>query len=106
MALYACSKSVSTNATTFTEDCITEKSYTADVEPLINTYCATNSGCHGTGSHEGPGALTSYSAVYSARASIRSEVASGAMPENTTLTNAQKNAIVCWIDAGAAQNRP
>ena len=71
---------------------------------LLIPIVQTNSGCHGTGSHEGPGALTSYAAVYSARGTIRSEVISGGMPENTTLTNTQKNAIVCWIDAGASNN--
>jgi len=88
----------------FTEDCSTEKTYAADVEPIIQTYCATNSSCHATGSSEGPGALTTYAQVYSARAEIRSAVISGSMPRNATLANAQKNAIVCWIDAGAGNN--
>lgn len=100
LLLLACSK----NSIDYTADCSTTKSYASDVSPVIQSYCATNSGCHGTGSSNGPGALTSYVLVYSARSSIRSAVASGSMPENSTLTAAQKNAIICWIDAGAADN--
>lgn len=99
----SCSKNTSTSTTTV--DCSgTAKSYVTDVSPIISTYCATNSGCHGTGSTQGPGALTSYAQVYSARASIRISVANGTMPENSTLTTAQKNAILCWIDNGASNN--
>lgn len=97
---YACSKSKSEP---FTTDCSTEKSYASDVSPLIAEFCAT-AGCHASGSNNGPGALTSYAQVYSARAAIRSSVSNGSMPENTTLTAAQKNAIICWIDAGASDN--
>lgn len=98
--LFACSKA---GNETFTTDCSTAKSYATDVSPLIAEYCAT-AGCHASGSSQGPGALTTYAQVYSARTAIRSSVASGSMPENTTLTAAQKNAILCWIDSGASNN--
>ena len=98
--LLACSK----NSVNYTVDCSTAKSYATDVSPIIQTYCAANSGCHATGSSHGPGALTSYAQVYSARAAIRTAVANGSMPENGSLTNDQKNAIICWIDSGAANN--
>jgi hypothetical protein len=99
----SCSKSTSTSTTTV--DCSgTAKSYATDVSPIITTYCATNSGCHGTGSSQGPGALTSYAQVYSARAAIRISVANGTMPQNTTLSAVQKNAILCWIDNGSSNN--
>jgi hypothetical protein len=31
-------------------------------------------------------------------------VLSGLMPQNATLTTAQKNTIICWIDSGAPNN--
>lgn len=98
--LLACSKS----NVNYTADCSTAKSYTTDVSPIIQSYCTTNSGCHATGSSHGPGALTSYAQVYSARSSIRTVVANGSMPQNGSITNDQKNAIICWIDSGAANN--
>jgi hypothetical protein len=87
-----------------TPDCSTPKSYSTDVGPIIQSYCASNSGCHATGSHEGPGALTSFQQVYNNRTSIRSSVANGSMPENTRLSAEQKNGILCWIDNGANNN--
>lgn len=98
--LLACSK----NNVDYTADCSTAKSYATDVSPVIQSFCATNSGCHASGSMHGPGALTTYAQVYSARAAIRTAVANGSMPQNGSLSNAQKNAIICWIDNGAANN--
>ena len=78
-------------------------SFSVNVNPLIQSFCNQPS-CHHTGSTNGPGALTNYSQVFNARADIRTQVQSGLMPENTTLTTAQKNTIICWIDAGAPNN--
>jgi hypothetical protein len=77
------------------------KTFALDVKPLLNAACG---GCHGNGSNNGPGALTSYTEVSNAKASIRTAVVSGRMPQNSTLTAAQKNAIICWIDSGAPDN--
>ena len=98
--LLACSK----NNVDYTADCSTTKYYAADVSPIIQSYCATNSGCHASGSSNGPGPLTIYAQVYSARSDIRKAVANGKMPQNGSLTNDQKNAIICWIDSGAPNN--
>jgi hypothetical protein len=98
--LLACSK----GGVDYTADCSTTKSYTSDVSPIIQSSCATNSGCHASGSTNGPGALTTYAQVYNARAAIRTAVANGSMPQNGSLSNTQKNAIICWIDNGAANN--
>lgn len=83
---------------------ITNKAFAADVNPIIQTSCATNSGCHGSGSVNGPGALTSYTAIFNARTSIRTAVANGTMPQNSTLSTSQKNSLLCWIDSGAPNN--
>ena len=79
------------------------KSFATDVNPIIQSFCNV-SGCHNTGSTNGPGPLTNYSQVFSARISIRTAIATGAMPQNATLSAAQKNSILCWIDSGADNN--
>jgi hypothetical protein len=85
-------------------NCATPKSYAADVSPIIQSSCAINTGCHATGSTNGPGPLTIYAEVFNAITSIRTAVANGTMPKNSSLTNDQKNAIICWIDSGAPNN--
>lgn len=85
-------------------NCSTPRSYAADVSPIILSSCAINAGCHANGSTNGPGPLTIYAEVYSARSQIRTAVANGTMPKNGSLTSDQKNAIICWIDSGAPNN--
>jgi PBP1b-binding outer membrane lipoprotein LpoB len=79
------------------------KNFTADVNPLIQTYC-NQAACHDANSINGPGPLTSYTEVFAARVAIRGAVQAGLMPQNTVLTTAQKNIIICWIDSGAPNN--
>jgi hypothetical protein len=79
-------------------------SFANDVYPVIKASCATNSGCHGTGSKQGPGELLTYSEVYGARGEIKSSVSSGKMPEGSTLSSNDKNTILCWIENGATNN--
>lgn len=89
-----------------TLDCttVTTKAWTADISPIIQSKCATNSNCHGSGSSNGPGELTTYTAIFNARSNIRSAVGSGVMPKEGSITTAQKNSILCWIDSGAPEN--
>lgn len=82
----------------------TVKSFAADVNPIIQTFCASNAGCHNAGSNNGPGELLRYSQVFNSRSIIRAAVISGRMPLNGNLSLAQKNAIACWIDNGAPEN--
>jgi hypothetical protein len=101
--ILSCSKSSSdTGGTTITCDG-TVRSFITDVNPLIQSFC-NQSNCHTNGSSNGPGPLTNYTQVFNARSVIRNAVASGLMPQNATLTTAQKTAIVCWIDSGAPNN--
>lgn len=101
ITIVACSK----NSNNTTADCSgTTKSYTADVSPLLQTSCNANAGCHGSGSTHGPGELINYTQVFNARTLIRASVANGSMPQNSTLTTAQKNSMLCWIDNGASNN--
>lgn len=102
----SCSKSSGGGTTTptgFVPDCSTAKTFSGDVLPIISSTCAA-AGCHASGSFNGPGALTNYSQVSAAKSAIRSAVAAGTMPKTGSLSSAQKSAIVCWIDAGAANN--
>jgi hypothetical protein len=80
------------------------KSFASDVNPIFQSTCATNSGCHGSGSNNGPGELIGYSKIFNARSDIRSQVSSGRMPLGGSLTADEKNAILCWIDNGAPNN--
>jgi uncharacterized membrane protein len=79
-------------------------SFSADVKPIIDSNCATSSGCHASGSSNGPGPLTTYSQISAAKNSISSAIKSGSMPRNGTLTTNEKNLILCWIQSGAANN--
>ncbi|MEP7371907.1 MAG: hypothetical protein ABI675_00875 [Chitinophagaceae bacterium] len=81
----------------------TAKTFALDVDPIIQSFC-NKANCHASGSSNGPGPITNHTQVFNARTAIRGAVASGLMPQNTTLTMAQKTAIVCWIDNGALDN--
>src|SRR5438477_4330122 len=86
--LFACSKTVdtATNMKTGSVDCSgAAKSFTVDVNPIIQTFCATGSNCHGSASNNGPGELVTYSEIFNAHAQIRSAVLSGIMPKNASL---------------------
>jgi hypothetical protein len=102
--LNSCSKGSQTNNNN-TIDCnpASPKSYVADVNPIVQATC-NQSGCHNVGSVNGPGPITNYTQVFNARVSIREAIRTGLMPQNTTLTLAQKTAIICWIDSGAQNN--
>ncbi len=101
VTLVSCKKSSNT-PTTYTPDCSgTAKSFANDVSPLINSNCGS---CHGAGNSRGLSILSTYSQISSDKNNIRAQIVSGSMPQNGTLTTAEKNTIVCWIDAGAKNN--
>lgn len=100
----ACSKSSpTTQSTTATVNCSVPKTFSSDVFPITSTRCAV-SGCHGSGSTNGPGELISYQQIFNARSDIRAAVLSGVMPQGSSLSDAQLSALVCWIDSGAPNN--
>lgn len=106
--IFSCSKSNDAKSSTSSDnslDCTgVAKSFSSDVNTIIQTTCATNSGCHGSGSSNGPGPLLTYSEIFNARSLIRSAVASGEMPLGGSLSTNNKNTILCWIDSGAPSN--
>ena len=88
-----------------TSDCsaIDPKFITA-VNPIIQSYCAINSGCHGTGSVNGPGPLTNYAQMSGAAENIKDAVVSRRMPLGASLSEADIQKIRCWVEAGAQNN--
>ncbi|MBL0068589.1 MAG: hypothetical protein IPP39_08910 [Chitinophagaceae bacterium] len=98
----SCSKDKG-GTTTVDFSTVINKAYAADVSPILQASCNL-AGCHAAGSFNGPGALTNYTEIFNARAAIRVSVASGRMPQGSSLSTGQKNSILCWIDSGAPNN--
>jgi hypothetical protein len=78
--------------------------FAANVNPIIQSTCATDATCHGAGSPNGPGPLLDYNQISNAKVTIKTAIGNGTMPKIGTLTTAQKNSIICWIDSGAPNN--
>ena len=78
--------------------------FSADVQPILTTVCAINSSCHAAGSTNTGGPFTNHSEVFAKRSNIRAAILSGIMPQSGTITQAQINAFICWIDSGAPNN--
>lgn len=110
-AFTACSKSSTTangggtggGGITFSCNNISPK-FAADVQPILNTVCSINSTCHAGGSVNSGGPLTTFAEVSAKKSNIRAQILAGVMPQSGTITQAQINAFICWIDAGAANN--
>jgi uncharacterized membrane protein len=79
----------------------TVPSFATNVKAIITTNCA-KSNCHSANGPQSP--FTSYIQIKSAASGIRGNIISGNMPKTGSLTTEEKNMIVCWIDAGAANN--
>src|SRR5687767_7482437 len=77
--------------------------FAANVNPIIQSSCAI-AACHDAGSLNGPGPLLNHAQISSARVAIKASVSNGTMPKTGTLTAAQKNSIICWVDAGGPNN--
>jgi hypothetical protein len=78
--------------------------FSAKVFPIIQASCASSAGCHGNGSTNGPGPLTSFALIRNASAAIKTAVVSGQMPLGGSLTTQEKNAIICWVNSGTPDN--
>jgi len=88
----ACSKS-STNPN-FTPDCSgAVKSFSRNISPVFQGVCA---GCHTN--------FSNYSQISADKSAIRSKIVDGSMPQQGSLSTAQKNNVICWIDNGAPNN--
>lgn len=101
--LAACSKKSSGDVSADVCAAVAAK-FTADLLPLMQTKCSFNSNCHGTGSTNTGGVLVTYAQISAKSATIKSQVAAGIMPQSGSLTSAQKNTIICWVNNGALNN--
>ena len=99
----SCNKDTGGGTTTVDCSTVTNKAFAADVNPIIQGTCNI-SGCHAAGSFNGPGALTNYAQISAAGSSIKTAVSSGRMPQGSSLSIAQKNAIICWVNSGTPNN--
>lgn len=79
-------------------------SFSANVNTIIQSSCASDASCHGSGSANGPGPLLTYTQISNARIAIKAAVVNGSMPKTGSLTTAQKNSIICWVDGGGLNN--
>ncbi len=78
--------------------------FTTDVQPILTTVCSINSNCHAGGSTNSGGPFTNYTEVNAKKSNIRAAILSGAMPQSGSISQAQINAFICWIDDGAVNN--
>lgn len=106
----SCSKKSSTDTgggsgggRTFSCAGITPK-FTADVQPILTTVCSINSNCHASGSTNSGGPFTTHAQVDAKKSNIRAAILNGSMPQSGTISQAQINAFICWIDSGAPNN--
>ena len=103
----SCSKSKDNNPAgggrTFSCTGISPK-FAADVLPIFNTVCSINSTCHATGTTNSGGPFTNYTQIAAKTSDIRAAILSGVMPQTGSITQAQTNNLICWIDSGAPNN--
>jgi len=104
VAYVGCKKSAETNVAPQSNCDGIDSRFSAKVFPIIQNSCATNIGCHASGSSNGPGALTNYTQISNASAAIRTAVVSGVMPRGSTLSENEKSIISCWVSSGAPNN--
>ncbi len=88
---------------TDTTNCLSY-SFINNVNPIIQSTCANGSGCHGSGSTNGPGALTTYSEIQNASAQIQASILAGRMPLGSSLPTNEIRIITCWIKNGMMNN--
>jgi hypothetical protein len=78
--------------------------FSTDVQPILTSVCSINSNCHATGTTNSGGPFTTHAEVFAKNSNIRAAILSGRMPQSGTITQAQINAFICWIDSGAPNN--
>jgi len=78
--------------------------FNADVNPIIQTKCAT-SGCHDAATGSGGAILVTYTQIAALSVRINQRcVVEQTMPETGPLPPAEIAIIKCWIDSGSPNN--
>lgn len=75
-------------------------SFAADIQPIITNSCAIND-CHN--GNQFPD-FRVFKNIHDNAANIKKLTGDGTMPDEGSLTQAQIDAIACWVDDGAIQN--
>ncbi|MEP7255121.1 MAG: hypothetical protein ABI666_05050 [Ferruginibacter sp.] len=78
--------------------------FSTDVQPILTSVCSINSNCHASGSSNSGGPFTNQTEVFAKKSNIRAAILAGTMPQGGTITQAQINTFICWIDSGAPNN--
>jgi uncharacterized membrane protein len=73
--------------------------YTLSVKPIIENNCVQ---CHSSGGNF-PN-LTTYNGISANASIVKAEVSSRRMPQGSSITNDEIQAIKCWVDNGALNN--
>jgi hypothetical protein len=106
----ACSKSSTTagggtGSGTKTFSCVgISPKFSTDVQPILTTVCSINSSCHASGSTNSGGTLTTYAEINAKKSNIKAAILAGTMPQTGSISQAQINSFICWIDSGAPNN--
>ena len=79
-------------------------SFTNDVSPIIQASCNQGSGCHASGSTNGPGSLVTYAEIKNASAQMQASILAGRMPLGSSLSTTDIQIINCWISNGSLNN--
>lgn len=90
----ACSSTKSTQTTNVECTTQTPDRWSTSVQSIVSTNCAS---CH---THQ---SYSNYSSVAADASAIASAVSSGRMPQGTSLSAADKEALVQWAVCGAPQ---
>ncbi len=95
LSINSCKKKKTTTSTskTFIPTCNSTPSFSATVKPLFQNACV---GCHSN--------YSTYTQISASASPIRTAIIDGSMPKGSTLSDNDKNNIVCWIDAGKPNN--
>ena len=73
--------------------------YSANIKSIIDINCVQ---CHGNGGNFPD--LTTYDNTRANADLVKAETQSRRMPQGSSLTNTEIEAIACWVDAGALNN--
>ena len=75
--------------------------FSVDVKPIIDANCVS---CHSTGGVYPALNLETYQSISAAAVNVKTRVVDKTMPPGGPLTDAEIQAISCWVDNGALNN--
>lgn len=85
-------------------NCQNAASKFAQVKPIFQLKCSSINSCHGAGSNNKGGEFLTHAQISAKAATIKTVILNGTMPQLGSLTAAELQSIVCWVDGGALDN--